>query len=66
MKIFLILPFIGPQKGLTLLFEQSESPSRRHVSCKGFLKLAWWFLRRSCLKEKVDAGQTDDGLCAMA
>jgi len=42
------------------------------VSYQVWLKLAWWFLRRSRLKKKVDAGRTDGrrttdaGRCAMA
>jgi len=53
-KIVFILPLIGPQKGPAPLFEQSESSSPNHVSHQVWLKLAKWFVRRSCLKEKVN------------
>jgi len=49
-KIFLILPLIGPARHLN----KSESPSPNHVSHQVWLKLAKWFVRRSCLKEKVN------------
>jgi len=39
-KIFLILPLIGHQKGPAPLSEQSESPSPKHVSHQDWLKLA--------------------------
>jgi len=39
-KLFLILPLIGAQKGPAPLFEQSESPSSKHISCQVWLKLA--------------------------
>jgi len=32
---------------------KSESPSSKNVSYKAWMKLAWWFLRRSHLKEKL-------------
>jgi len=46
---------------LPLYLNKSEFPSPKHVSYQVWLKLAWWFLRRSRLKKKVDAGR-----CAMA
>jgi len=58
---------LGPKRGQPLYLNKYESPSFRHVFCQVWLKLAKWFLRRSRLKEKVDAGRrTDDGHCAMA
>jgi len=50
------LPLIGP-----FYLIKSKSLSPKHVSYQVWLKLAWWFWRRSDLKEKFDAGGTTDG-----
>jgi len=44
-KIVIILPHIGPQKGPAPLFEQIWIPNPRHVFCQVWLKLAKWFLK---------------------
>jgi len=61
-KIFMIVPLIGPQKGPVPLFEQSPYP--KHVSYQVWLKLDQWFLRKCHLKENLR--RTDDGRWAMA
>jgi len=58
-KIVLTLPLLGQKRGQPLYLNKFESRSPKHVSCQVWLKLAQWFLRRSRLKEKVDAGRTD-------
>jgi len=55
-KIFLILPLMGP----ALYLHKSESPSPKHVSHHVWFKLAKWFLTRSRLKgEKRTDGRTN-------
>jgi len=62
--IYQNFPYFAPywaQKGASPLYlNKSESPCSKYVSYQLWLKLAWWFLRRSRLKEKVDDGQTTD------
>jgi len=45
----------------SFILNKFESPSTKHVSYQVWLKLAWWFLRRSHLKENFDAGWMIDG-----
>jgi len=64
-KFFLFCPLLGPKRGQSLSLNKSESPSLNHVSHQVWLKLAKWFVRRSCLKEKVNRrtdGRTPDKL----
>jgi len=54
-KIFFILPLTGPQQGPAPLFEQIQIHIPQFPT-----KFSWkWFLRRSRLKEKLDARWTD-------
>jgi len=57
----LFCPLLGVKRGQSLYLNKSESPSPKHFSYQDWLKLAYWFLRRSRLKEKID-----DGRCATA
>jgi len=59
-KLSLLCPLLGPKRGQPLYLNKSDSPSSKHVSYQLWLKLAKWFLRRSRLKEKVDARRTTD------
>jgi len=47
-KFSLFCPLLGPAP----LFEQTESPSPKHISYQVWLRLVQWFLRR-CLKESL-------------
>jgi len=60
-KLSLFCPLLGPKRGQPLYLNKSEFTSPKHVSYQVWLKLALWFLRRSRLKKKVDAGRTDGG-----
>jgi len=52
------LSFFAPywaSKGASPFIWTNLSPSPKHLSYQVWLKLAYWFLRRSHLKEKVNA-----------
>jgi len=64
-EVSFFCPLFASKSGQHLYFNKSESPSPKHVSYQVWLKLAYWFLRRSHLNQKVDAGGTDRR-CAMS
>jgi len=59
-KFSLFCPLLGPKRSQPHYLNKSESPSPKHISYQLWLKLVYWLLRRSRLKEKVDAGRTTD------
>ena len=44
---FQFFVIISPLKKVKALFEETESPKPKDVLCQVWLKLAWWFWRRS-------------------
>jgi len=61
-KFPVFCPLNGPLSTKPLDLYKSESPSPKNGSYQVWLKLAWWFLRRSRLKEKLmpDRRRTTD------
>jgi len=53
-KLSLLYPLLGHKRGQPLYLNTSESSFPKHVSHQVWLKLAKWFLRRSCLNENVN------------